>query len=152
MLLSVHLMPEPDQPVAQLINDRSLLVNCIVLPVDDVELRYVDAMMTGVGLPSKMIVTPNVLVPMFPAASDAVQVTIVVPTEKLEPEGGEHVGPEVTPTSSDAVIVKPEEPDMPVENVIVLPAELEVEFVMPYGTVITGAVMSLGLGCSGETP
>ena len=42
---------------------------------------------------------------MFPAASDAVQVTVVVPTEKLEPEDGEQVGPEVTPTLSVAVTV-----------------------------------------------
>ena len=52
------------------------------------------------GASSKMTVTVNVPVPTFPAASDAVQVTVVVPTEKLEPEDGEQVGPEVTPTSS----------------------------------------------------
>ena len=40
---------------------------------------------------------------VFPAASVAVQVTVVIPTEKLEPEGGELFGPEVTPTSSVAV-------------------------------------------------
>ena len=82
---------------------------------------------------SKLIVTVNVPVPVFPAASDAVQVTVVVPTGKLEPEDGEQVGPEVTPTSSDAVTV----------NVTVLPAELEVEFVMLDGTVTTGGVMSV---------
>ena len=48
-------------------------------------------------------VTVKYIDPWFPAASDAVQVTVVVPTEKLEPEDGEQVGPEVTPTSSDAV-------------------------------------------------
>ena len=48
MLLFVHLMPEPDQLVAQSIDDSSLLVNCIVLPVDDVELRYADAAKDGV--------------------------------------------------------------------------------------------------------
>ena len=81
---------------------------------------------------SKMIVTVNVPVPVFPAASDAVQVTVVVPTEKLEPEDGEQVGPEVTPTLSDAVTV----------NVIVLPAELEVEDVELDGTVTVGGVVS----------
>ena len=41
---------------------------------------------------SKMTVTVKLAVPVFPAASDAVQVTVVVPTEKLEPEDGEQVG------------------------------------------------------------
>ena len=44
-----------------------------------------------------VIVTTKLAVPTFPAASVAVQVTVVVPTGKLEPEGGEQVGPEVTP-------------------------------------------------------
>ena len=44
----------------------------------------------------------------------------MVPIWKLEPEDGEQVGPEVTPTSSDAVTV----------NVPVTPAGLEVEFVI----------------------
>ena len=69
---------------------------------------------------------------MFPHASDAVQVTIVVPIGKLEPEGGKQVGPEVTATSSDAVTL----------NVIVLPAELEVEDVELDGTVTVGGVVS----------
>ena len=47
-------------------------------------------------------VTVKLSVPVFPAASDAVQVTVVVPTEKLVPEAGEQVGPEVTLTSSVA--------------------------------------------------
>ena len=42
---------------------------------------------------------------MFPAASDAVQVTVVVPTEKLVPEAGEQLGPEVTAVSSLDVTV-----------------------------------------------
>ena len=82
--------------------------------------------------PSKVTVTVNVPVPTFPAASDAVQVTVVVPTGKLEPEDGEQVGPEVTPVSSDAVTL----------NVIVLPAELEVEDVELDGTVTVGEVVS----------
>ena len=79
-----------------------------------------------------MTVTVNVPVPVFPAASDAVQVTVVVPTEKLEPEAGEQVGPEATLTSSDAVTV----------NVIILPAELEVEPVKLDGTFTVGGVVS----------
>ena len=57
----------------------------------------------------------------------------MVPTEKLEPEDGEQVGPEVTPTSSDAVTV----------NVIVLPSELEVESVRLDGTFTVGGVVSV---------
>ena len=56
----------------------------------------------------------------FPAASVAVQVTVVVPIGKLEPEDGEQVGPEVTPILSVATTV----------NSIILPSELEVEFVI----------------------
>ena len=55
------------------------------------------------GVMSMIRVTVKLAVPTFPAASDAVQVTVVVPAGKLEPEDGEQVGPEVTPTSSDAV-------------------------------------------------
>ena len=85
------------------------------------------------GASSKITVTVNVPVPTFPAASDAVQVTAVVPTEKLEPEDGEQVGPEVTPMSSDAVTL----------NVIVLPAELEVEWDVELdGTATVGEVVS----------
>ena len=74
-------------------------------------------------------------VPTFPAASDAVQVTVVVPTGKLEPEYGEQVGPEVTPAASDAVAFV---------NTTVLPVELEVEFVMLDDTFTVGGVMSMG--------
>ena len=86
--------------------------------------------------PVYVTVTVKLAVPTFPAASDAVQVTVVVPTWKLEPEDGEQVGPEVTPTSSDGVTV----------NAIVLPAGLEVEFVMLDGTVTTGGVVSVASG------
>ena len=55
---------------------------------------------------SKMTVTVKLAVPSFPAASDAIQVTVVVPTEKLEPEDGEQVGPEVAPTLSVALAIK----------------------------------------------
>ena len=69
-----------------------------------VALRYADAVTVGVDdTSSKTTVTVKLAVPTFSAASDAVQVTVVVPTGKLEPEDGEQVGPEVTPKSSDAV-------------------------------------------------
>ena len=71
---------------------------------------------------------------MFPAASVAVQVTVVVPTEKLEPEAGEQVGPEVTPTLSVAVTV----------NVTVSPELLEAETDMLDGTFTVGDVVSAG--------
>ena len=77
-------------------------------------------------------VTVKLAVATFPAKSVAVQVTVVVPTGKLEPEDGEQVGPEVTPVSSDAVTL----------NVIVLPAELEVEDVELDGTLTVGRIVS----------
>ena len=89
-----------------------------VLPVGDVALRYADAVMVGVGSASEVIVTVKLEVPTFPAASVAVHVTVVLPIGKLEPEDGEQVGPEVTPTLSVAYTV----------NSIILPAGLEVEF------------------------
>ena len=49
--------------------------------------------------------TVKVPVPTFPAASDAVQVTVVLPTANVVPEAGVHVGPLVTPLSSDAETV-----------------------------------------------
>ena len=47
-------------------------------------------------------VTVKFLVVVFPAASDAVQTTVVVPVGKNVGEDGEQVGPEVTPTLSVA--------------------------------------------------
>ena len=44
-----------------------------------------------VSVDSIIIVTTKLPVPVFPAASDAVQVTVVVPAGKLEPEDGEQV-------------------------------------------------------------
>jgi len=88
-------------------------------------------------------VTVKLAVPVFPAASDAVHVTVVplgatFVTENVEPEAGEQVGPEVTPTSSDAVTsnvtVCVEQP-LPV-----IPSWQEIR--MSDGTVITGAVVS----------
>ena len=53
-----------------------------VLPVDDVELRYADAVRVGAvvsAAPSKTTVTGKLVVPMFPAASVAAHVTVVIP-------------------------------------------------------------------------
>ena len=49
-------------------------------------------------------ITLKLAVPVFPAASDAVQVTVVVPIEKDVPDNLSHVGPDVTERSSVAVI------------------------------------------------
>ena len=48
-------------------------------------------------------VTVNVAEPLFPSPSVAVQVTVVVPTEKLLPDAGEHIGPLATLMLSVAV-------------------------------------------------
>ena len=50
-----------------------------------------------------IIVTVKLTVAVFPAASDAEHDTVVIPTEKLPPDAGVHVGPAVTPTLSTAV-------------------------------------------------
>ena len=62
------------------------------------------------------------------------QVTVVVPTEKLEPEAGEQVGPEVTPTSSVAVTV----------NVTATSEPSEDTTDMSVGTFTVGDVVSVG--------
>ena len=50
-------------------------------------------------------ITLKLAVPEFPAASDAVHVTVVVPIPNIEPDGLSHVGPDVTERSSVAVTV-----------------------------------------------
>ena len=78
-------------------------------------------------------VTLKLDVPVFPAASDAEHVTVVVPTEKLLPDAGVHVGPLVTSLSSLAET----------EYVMVgVPVGVSVETVMSEGTVIVGSVVS----------
>ena len=77
-------------------------------------------------------VTVNVPVPVFPAASDAVQVTVVVSTEKNEPEAGEQVGSEVTLTLSVAET----------SNEILAPELLAAETVMSDGTFTVGRITS----------
>ena len=49
------------------------------------------------------IVTVKVAVAVFPAASDAEHVTVVIPTENRYPDACVQVGPIVTPTLSTAV-------------------------------------------------
>ena len=76
-----------------------------------------------------VIVTVKLAVAVFPAASDAEHVTVVVPTEKLVPDAGEHVGPLVTSLSSLAET----------EYVMVgVPVGVSVETVMSEGTVTVG--------------
>ena len=50
-----------------------------------------------------VIVTVKLVEPSFPAASDAVHVTSVIPIENMVPDAGVHVGPLVTATLSVAV-------------------------------------------------
>ena len=78
-------------------------------------------------------VTVKLAVPVLPAASDAEQVTVVVPTEKLLPDAGVHVGPLVTSLSSLAET----------EYVMVgVPVGVSVETIMSEGTVTVGLVLS----------
>ena len=64
---------------------------------------------------------------MFPAASDAVQVTGVVPIVNVEPKAGSQVGPLVTPTLS--VAASPEDPVEGTNHGNTIPDSLDVEFV-----------------------
>ena len=80
-----------------------------------------------------VIVTVKLVEPSFPASSYAVHVTVVVPTEKLLPDDGVHVGPLVTSLSSLAET----------EYVMVgVPVGVSVETVMSEGTVTVGLVVS----------
>ena len=99
---------------------KLLIVACRVLPVDDVLLRYAVTVRVGGVVSSKVIVIVKLAVPTFPAASVAIHVTVVVPTGNNEPDAGIQGGPETTPTLSDTKAV----------NSIILPAGLEVEFVI----------------------
>jgi hypothetical protein len=45
-------------------------------------------------------VTVKLAVAVFPELSDAVQVIVVTPTGRSDPDAGVHVGPTVTPTLS----------------------------------------------------
>ena len=50
-----------------------------------------------------VIVTVKLVAPTFPAESDAVHVTSVIPIGNMVPDAGVHVGPLVTATLSVAV-------------------------------------------------
>ena len=50
-----------------------------------------------------VIVIVKLVVPSFPAASDAVHVIVVIPIGNMVPDAGVHVGPLVTATLSVAV-------------------------------------------------
>ena len=50
-----------------------------------------------------VIVTVKLVEPSFPAASDAVHVTSVIPIENMVPDAGSQFGPAVTATLSVAV-------------------------------------------------
>ena len=50
-----------------------------------------------------VIVTVKLVVPVFPAASVAEHVTVVIPIGNMVPDAGVHVGPLVTATLSVAV-------------------------------------------------
>ena len=79
------------------------------------------------------IVTVKVAVAVFPAASDAVHVIVVIPIGNIVPDAGVHVGPLVTSLSSLAET----------EYVMVgVPVDVSVETVMSEGTVSDGAVLS----------
>ena len=88
-----------------------------------------------VGGDASCTVTVKVSVAVFPSASDAVQVTIVSPMAKFEPDATPQVGPVVTPTLSEAVTA----------NVAAVPAVFEVVSVMVDGTVMVGASLSSGV-------
>jgi hypothetical protein len=87
----------------------------------------------GVVSAGALTVTVKLAVPTFPAASVAVHVTVVVPTENIEPEADEQVGPEVMPILSVALKI----------NDTVLPEVLNAETDMSTGTSTTGRVVSV---------
>ena len=76
--------------------------------------------------------TVNESLPVLFAESIAEQVTVVVPTAKVEPEAGEQVVANAPSTMSEADALK----------VAVAPDELVASFVMLAGTVTTGEVVS----------
>jgi len=80
-------------------------------------------------------VTVNEAVPVLPAASLAVHVTVVIPIANVEPEAGVQVGPLVTPMLSVAVTA----------YVTTAPEELVDCTVMFDGTVIVGGVVSVAI-------
>src|SRR5687767_1118204 len=76
--------------------------------------------------------TVNDTVPVFPAASDAEQLTRVLPTGNIDPEEKVHVGPLVTSTLSVAVTA----------NVTTAPSALVVRASTFDGALRTGGLVS----------
>jgi hypothetical protein len=87
---------------------------------------------TGGVVSRSVTVTVKLALPVLPAWSVAVQVTEVVPSGKVEPEDGLHVGVSAPSTLSFAVAV----------NVTAFPSGFEVVVEMFDGTVTTGFVVS----------
>src|SRR5262245_45848368 len=83
----------------------------------------------GVVSACGVTVTVNDADDVFPVASDAVHVTVVVPSGNVEPDAGEQEN-DVTPTASFAVAV------------YVTTVAVDDDTVMSAGTVIAGAVVS----------
>src|SRR5215831_19468863 len=86
------------------------------------------------GAVVSLTVTVNDAEATLPALSDAVHVTVVVPSGKVDPDAGVHVTGTTPSTSSSADAV----------YVTTAPAGLVASAVMFAGTVITGGIVS---GC-----
>ena len=103
---------EPDTtpqvgPVVTPTLSDAVMANVAVAPaaLEVVSVISFGTAMVGAAVSSGVYVsvTVKVSVVVFPSASDAVHVTVVVPIENVEPEAGSQVGPVVTATSSVAV-------------------------------------------------
>jgi hypothetical protein len=91
----------------------------------------------GGGGDGALTVTLNDALPVFPAASVAEHVTVVVPTRNVEPDGGIHVTVGLGGLVSSVAVA---------EKLTTAPAELVASTVMLPGTVTVGAVVSDGGG------
>jgi hypothetical protein len=87
----------------------------------------------GSVVSTKLTVTEKLADPVLPAPSVAEHVTVVVPTEKFDPDPGEQEGAKLPATASLA------EPD---PKVTVLPPALDVDTETSAGGVTTGSVVS----------
>ena len=92
-----------------------------------------DIVITGGFVSTKIISTVNDFVAVFPAESVAVQVTVVVPTGKRNPDGGSQVGVMLPSTSSFDIALNVTEVNSSDDSMVVF-----------EGTEITGGVESTG--------
>ena len=92
----------------------------------------VGSVMEIVGAVVSFTVTVKLAEPVLPAASLAVQLTVVVPIGNVEAEAGLHVTGREPSTKSVAVAV----------NVTAAPAELVASTIISAGTVTVGEVVS----------